>query len=124
MGLITLLFLWTFILFFTKINSLQPCQSLQPKNLNKQLQGYKLFDRIVISHHECAKECMRLGACASINFITSTKSCEFNSAGSEKVLSNAKGIIFSDISEWPKVCVVFQFSADGSFGTLCVLRCR
>jgi hypothetical protein len=71
---------------------------------------YKLFDMNVMSHHECAKECMLLGACVSINFITSNKTCEFNSAGSETGRSSdfkkTKGIIFSDISEWPKVCVV------------------
>ncbi|XP_060559600.1 uncharacterized protein LOC132719766 [Ruditapes philippinarum] len=63
----------------------------------------------VKSHHECAKECMLLGACVSINFIPSNKTCEFNSVGSETALSSdfnkTKGIIFSDISEWPKAMV-------------------
>jgi hypothetical protein len=56
---------------------------------------------------------MLLGACVSINFITSNKTCEFNSAGSEIGRSSdfniKKGIIFSDISEWPKVCVVQKY---------------
>jgi hypothetical protein len=110
MRLITALGVWTFALLFVRITCLQSCKPYQakPEHLNKQLVGYKLFDMIVISHHECAKECMLLGACVSINFITSTKTCEFNSAGSETVPSSdfkkTKGIIFSDISEWPKVC--------------------
>jgi hypothetical protein len=67
----------------------------------------------VKSHHECAKECMLLGACVSINFITSNKTCEFNSVGSKTALSSdfnkRKGIIFSNMSEWPKVCVVQKY---------------
>ncbi|XP_060568584.1 uncharacterized protein LOC132727173 [Ruditapes philippinarum] len=111
MKLNTSLGVWTFALFFVRITCLQSCKPFQvkPEHLNKQLLGYKLFDMIVISHRECAKECMLLGACVSINFITSTKTCEFNSAGSETVPSSdfnkTKGIIFSDISEWPKAMV-------------------
>lgn len=82
---------------------------IKSENLNKRLTGYKLFEKQVSGPHECASECMFLGACKSVNYISSTKTCEFNSKGSVTVdgsdFEGSMRIIFSDINEWPQSMV-------------------
>lgn len=101
---------WILVLLYSKTTYVLSNQSFQMKaeHLNRQLVGYKLFDITDVTHHKCVTECMFIGACVSVNFITCSRTCELNSVGSVEVdnpsdFVEAPGTIFSDISEWPQV---------------------
>jgi hypothetical protein len=76
-------------------------------NLNVALIGHSVLDMAGVNHHECARTCMSVTVCKSIDYNTWQKTCKLNDIDRSSVDSlefeTKEGSIFSDINEWPIV---------------------
>jgi hypothetical protein len=90
------------------------CKTFQitKDNLNIALVGHSVLEINDTDHQECARTCMSLKICKSIDYDRTKKACKLNDADRESVdtseFETKKGSIFSDISEWPSVSI-FMF---------------
>lgn len=91
------------------------CKQFQPRkdNLNIALIGHSVMDINETNHHECAKTCMSLKICKSIDYDRTKKACKLNDIDRSSVdqleFKTKKASIFSDISEWPSVSLSLFF---------------
>ncbi|XP_060586278.1 fibrinogen alpha chain-like [Ruditapes philippinarum] len=78
---------------------------LNKEHLNKALIGHSVLKINGSSHHECARNCMFLAICKSIDYDRKESTCKLNDVKSSSVdpfeFETKIGSIFSDISEWP-----------------------
>ncbi|XP_060574329.1 uncharacterized protein LOC132732010 [Ruditapes philippinarum] len=87
------------------------CKTFQitKDNLNIALVGHSVLEINDTDHQECARTCMSLKICKSIDYDRTKKACKLNDADRESVdtseFETKKGSIFSDISEWPSAMV-------------------
>jgi hypothetical protein len=76
-------------------------------NLNVALIGHSVLDMAGVSHHECARTCMSVTVCKSIDYNKWQKTCKLNDVDMSSVdpleFETKEGSIFSDINEWPVV---------------------
>ncbi|XP_060553736.1 fibrinogen-like protein A [Ruditapes philippinarum] len=78
---------------------------LNKEHLNKALIGHSVLKINGSSHHECARNCMSVTICKSIDYDRKERTCKLNDVESSSVdlleFETKIGSIFSDISEWP-----------------------
>ena len=83
---------------------------INTNHIGERLQGHSLGYIFETNLYECVKKCIHVTQCLSINFEKSGI-CELNDMNSSQTLSvdmvHDNTYIFSDISEWPKVCFLY-----------------
>ncbi|XP_060582688.1 A disintegrin and metalloproteinase with thrombospondin motifs 20-like isoform X2 [Ruditapes philippinarum] len=98
-----------FMLLGTVYSSTCKPFQITKNNLNKALIGHSVREIKDINHQDCARTCMSLSVCKSIDFDRQEDICKLNDADRSSVdpseIETKKGSIFSDISEWPSTMV-------------------
>jgi hypothetical protein len=96
-----------FVLLGTVYSSTCKPFQINKDNLNKALIGHSVRGINDINHQECARTCMSMSVCKSIDYDRPENICKLNDADRSSVdqseFENKVGSIFSDISEWPSV---------------------
>jgi hypothetical protein len=82
---------------------------LSKGHLQKKLIPYPLYEINVNGLHDCVRECFNIGeGCKAFNFNIRQKTCEFKykdlASADDSDFQQDREYIFSDITEWPKVC--------------------
>jgi hypothetical protein len=99
---------------FRSINS-NKCSSFEisKDNINKALIGHSVLEVNDKNHHDCARTCMALSVCKSLDFDRNEHVCKLNDVDQSSVdqseFKTKIGSIFSDISEWFSVSKVSSF---------------
>ncbi|XP_060582582.1 microfibril-associated glycoprotein 4-like [Ruditapes philippinarum] len=82
---------------------------ISKNNLNKALVGHSVLEVNDINHNDCARTCMSMSVCKSIDFDRNEHVCKLNDVDQSSVVvsefETKGGSIFSDISEWPSAMV-------------------
>jgi hypothetical protein len=96
-----------FILLRTVYSSTCEPFQISKDNLNKALIGHSVREINDINHQQCARACMSMSVCKSIDYDRPENTCKLNDADRSSVdpleFEIKVGSIFSDISEWPSV---------------------
>jgi hypothetical protein len=88
------------------------CEQFKPgkDNFNKALIGHSVLTMNNTNHHDCARDCMSMSVCKSIDFDRKENRCKLNDVDRSSVdpaeFETKSGSIFSDIKEWPGVSIV------------------
>jgi hypothetical protein len=79
--------------------------------LNKRLNKHYIVELKVQNLHMCARECFYVSMCKSMDYFHG--SCKLYDADSKSVsqgeFQHKPGSIFSDVSDWPHVCISLGF---------------
>jgi hypothetical protein len=87
------------------------CESLKLANLDKALVGHSVLDINDTKLIECARTCMSMSVCKSIDFNRKENTCQLNDVDRSSVhpfeFETKRVSTFSDITEWPSVSISF-----------------